>query len=43
MAIKYDPVEETEEFRTAMKKIKPILDKEFPRKNQEAQASFHLD
>ena len=33
MAIKYDPVEETEEFRTAMKKIKPLLDKEFPQKS----------
>ena len=31
MSINYDPVEETEAYKEAMKEIQPILDEMFPR------------
>ena len=30
--IQYDPIEDTEEYKKAMKEIQPILDKAFPEK-----------
>lgn len=40
--MKRDPVEETEEYRVAMEKIFPILDKEFPKDSPIMMGQCHI-